>query len=143
ELIVAIAADGAVDALLEITVAVNVAQLSVESGKGEGRTVKPAAYFGRRLEACGGLIATTFGANGAELRRNGQAIARAIPPPVSAVDATGAGDTFTAALVVALVEDRAPENALQFACAAGATATTRRGAQPSLPSREDVEALLP
>ena len=59
-----------------------------------------------------------------------------------AVDTVGAGDTFTAALTVALVEGQAPQAALQFACAAGAAAATRAGAQPSLPTREEVEWLL-
>ncbi|MDX1507137.1 MAG: ribokinase, partial [Woeseiaceae bacterium] len=63
-----------------------------------------AAFYGDRLQRCSGMVATTFGANGAELRQDGQVIARAIPPAVNAIDTVGAGDTFTAALVVALVE---------------------------------------
>ena len=55
------------------------------------------------------------------------------------MDATGAGDTFTAALTVALVEGRQPGRALQFACAAASLATTRMGAQPSLPTRSEVD----
>ena len=101
-----------------------------------------AAFYGDKLDRCGGWVATTFGANGAELCRGGESVARAIPPAVNAIDTVGAGDTFTAALVVALVEGQAPEEALRFACAAGAAATTKRGAQPSLPTRNEVEALL-
>ena len=59
-----------------------------------------------------------------------------------AVDTTGAGDTFTAALTLAMIEGQSPQEALVFACAAGAAATTVAGAQPSLPSRDEVEALL-
>ena len=44
---------------------------------------------------------------------------------IEAVDTTAAGDTFTAALTVALVEGQGPEEALQFACAAGAAAATK------------------
>ena len=69
-------------------------------------------------------------------------IAEAVPPAVTAVDTVGAGDAFTAALTVALVEGQEPLDALRFACAAGAAAATRPGAQPSLPTREEVEALL-
>jgi len=58
---------------------------------------------------------------------------------VTAVDTTGAGDTFTAALTVALVEGQEPAEALRFACAAGAAATTKMGAQSSLPGRDEVE----
>ena len=88
------------------------------------------------------MIATTYGADGAELGKNGEIIARARSPVVNAVDTTGAGDTFTAALTVALVEGMPPDEALEFACAAGACATTRKGAQPSLPTRAEVNALL-
>ncbi|NOR68002.1 MAG: ribokinase [Woeseiaceae bacterium] len=101
-----------------------------------------AAWYGESLSACTGMIATTFGAAGAVLSKGGEDIARTKPPRVVAVDTTAAGDTFTAALTVALVEGQEPEAALQFACAAGAAAATRRGAQPSLPTRDEVIALL-
>ena len=101
-----------------------------------------ALFYGDRLSASNALVARTLGADGAELLRGGEVVARATAPAVDAVDTTGAGDTFSAALTVALIEGQAPEVALEFACAAGAAATTRAGAQPSLPFREDVEALL-
>jgi len=101
-----------------------------------------AAWYGESLSACTGMIATTFGAAEAVLSKGGEDIARTKPPRVVAVDTTAAGDTFTAALTVALVEGQEPETALQFACAAGAAATTKRGAQPSLPTRDEVIALL-
>ena len=101
-----------------------------------------AAWYGETLEACGGLVATTYGSSGASLQRNGELIAEAQPPVVTAVDAVGAGDAFTAALTVALVEGAEPARALRFACAAGAVAATRAGAQPSLPTRAEVDALL-
>ena len=100
------------------------------------------AWYGNSLSACTGIIATTFGAAGAVLTRNGEDIARAKPPRVAAVDTTAAGDTFTAALTVALVEGQSPEDALKFACAAGAAAATKVGAQPSLPTRSEVMQLL-
>ena len=89
-----------------------------------------------------GLVARTFGASGAALSRSGRVIAEAKPPVVDAVDATGAGDAFTAALTVALVEGQEAMSALGFACAAGASAATRAGAQPSLPTRQEVCQLL-
>ena len=101
-----------------------------------------AAWYGDSLAACTGMIATTYGAKGAVLRSQGDVMAEASPPAVQVVDATGAGDTFTAALTVALVEGQAPEEALRFACAAGAIAATRQGAQPSLPTRDEVLQLL-
>ncbi len=97
-----------------------------------------AAWYGATLAACHGLVATTRGGDRATLERDGALIAEAQPPSVNAVDATGAGDTFTAALSVALVEGQPPAKALQFACAAASLATTRMGAQPSLPLRTEV-----
>ena len=100
------------------------------------------AWYGDSLAACPGMIATTFGAAGAVLSRQGRDLARTKPPRIEAVDTTAAGDAFTAALTVALVEGQKPEAALQFACAAGAAAATKLGAQPSLPTRDEVLSLL-
>ncbi len=89
-----------------------------------------------------GLVALTLGAEGAVLLDDGAEIARAVPPPVDAVDGTAAGDAFTACLLVSLLEGRGEEAALRRACAAGALAATRFGAQPSLPTAGEVDALL-
>ena len=89
-----------------------------------------------------GLVALTLGAEGAVLLDDGEEIARAVPPPVDAVDGTAAGDAFTACLLVSLLEGRGEEEALRRACAAGALAATRFGAQPSLPTAGEVDALL-
>ena len=58
------------------------------------------------------------------------------------VDTTGAGDCFTAAYGVALLEGKEGSEALRFASAAGSICVRRRGAMPSMPSREEVEELL-
>lgn len=100
------------------------------------------AWYGTTLDACTGLIATTCGGEGAVLSRQGRVLARATPPAVTTVDTTAAGDAFTAALTIALVEGEAPADALRFACAAGAAATTKLGAQPSLPTRREIDVLL-
>jgi ribokinase len=89
-----------------------------------------------------GVIAVTLGAEGAVLLEDGEEVARAIPPPVEAVDGTGAGDAFTACLVVSLLENRPRDEALRRACIAGALAASRFGAQTSLPTAEEVDALL-
>lgn len=89
------------------------------------------------------LVAVTFGAEGALLRRgDGTELARATPPPVVAVDGTGAGDSFCGALIVSLLEGRSPADALRRACAAGALAASRAGAQPSLPLAAAVNAAI-
>jgi ribokinase len=98
------------------------------------------AFYGDSLRRCRGTIAVTRGPAEASLTRNAQTIARAKPPRVQAVDTTGAGDTFTAALTVALLENASPQDALEFACIAGALATTKAGAQPSMPWRAEVDA---
>jgi len=90
-------------------------------------------HYRHDLEHHHGLVAVTLGADGAALYRNGAKIAQAAAPAVEVIDTTGAGDTFTAALVVALTQGVAPADALQFACNIGAHATTRRGAQTALP----------
>lgn len=101
-----------------------------------------ADFFGGLLLESDGLLARTFGAAGAQLSKEGEILAEASPPVVSAVDSTGAGDAFTAALTVAIVEGQGYQAALDFACAAGAAAATKAGAQPSLPFRPEVERLL-
>ena len=101
-----------------------------------------AAFYGDALHVGGGLVAVTKGARGAVMYRRGVVMAWATPPRVEAVDATGAGDAFVGAIVVALLDGLAPQEALTFACAAGALAATRPGAQPSLGTRPEVEALL-
>jgi len=61
---------------------------------------------------------------------------------VEAVDTTAAGDTFCGAFAVALVEGKSLKEALQFASAAAAISVTRMGAQPSAPTRKEIESFL-
>jgi ribokinase len=61
---------------------------------------------------------------------------------VEAVDTTAAGDTFCGAFAVALVEGKSLKEALQFASAAAAISVTRMGAQPSAPTRKEIELFL-
>ncbi len=90
----------------------------------------------------GKLVAVTYGAEGAALFENGVEVARATPPKVNAVDGTAAGDAFAGCLVVALLEGRPRDEALRRACAAGALAASRPGAQPSLPTTAELEVIL-
>jgi ribokinase len=93
------------------------------------------------LDARPGLVCVTLGADGAVLLEDGEEIARAVPPPVEAVDGTAAGDAFTACLVVSLLEGRPRDESLHRASTAGALAASRFGAQTSLPTAEEVDAL--
>ena len=90
----------------------------------------------------GGLFALTLGREGALLLEAGEEVARAAPPEVKAVDGTAAGDAFCACLVVSLLEGRRYDESLERACAAGAIAASRPGAQPSLPTAAEVDALV-
>lgn len=56
---------------------------------------------------------------------------------VQAVDTTAAGDTFNGALVTALAEGKTLDEAIRFAHAAAAISVTRKGAQPSIPYRQE------
>lgn len=89
-----------------------------------------------------GLVAVTKGPEGAVLLEGEQEIAAATPPTIEPVDGTAAGDAFVAALVVGLLENGSRDAALRRACAAGALAASRRGAQPSLPTAAEVDAIL-
>ena len=99
-----------------------------------------AAIYGDRLHSGKGLVAITYGARGAALFRQGREIARVQAPVITAVDTTGAGDSFVAALVVFLIEGMTPEDALLTACQVGALTATRAGAQPSFPHRNELDA---
>ena len=108
--------------------------------------VEPDLLIVNRLEhevvSRGRLVAVTYGAEGAALFEEGVEVARAAPPPVDAVDGTAAGDAFAACLVVSLLDGVDRTEALRRACAAGALAASRFGAQTSLPAAEDVAAIL-
>lgn len=61
---------------------------------------------------------------------------------VKAVDSTAAGDSFNAAMAVALMRGMKLTDAVRFGAAAGAISTTRMGAQPSMPTAAEVAGLL-
>ncbi len=61
---------------------------------------------------------------------------------VKAIDTIAAGDTFNGALMTALLENHALDEAIRFAHAAAAIAVTRKGAQPSVPWRKEIDDFL-
>ena len=101
-----------------------------------------AEFYGRSLHALPALLAITHGARGATLWSQGRELVDVTAPRVTALDTTGAGDAFVAALAISLVEGQSHHAALRFACAAGALSAARAGAQPSLPLRAEIETLL-
>jgi len=83
----------------------------------------------------------TLGSNG--VRVVNKELDRHFPSfDVTAIDATAAGDAFNGALAVGLAEGKPLSEAVHYGNAAGALAASKRGAQPSLPTREDVENLI-
>lgn len=93
------------------------------------------------LESGANQVIVTLGKEGCcWVRRD----CRQIFPPfsVTAVDSTAAGDAFNGALACAVAEGCPMEEAIRFGSAAGALAATRRGAQDSLPTRDEIVNLL-
>jgi ribokinase len=86
-------------------------------------------------------VAVTLGAGGAVAVSDGGRL-HAPAFAVDVVDSVGAGDAFCGAFSVRLVEVAQVADALTFANAAGAIACTRRGAEPSMPRRSEIEAFL-
>ena len=86
-------------------------------------------------------VALKRGAEGA-IWVDAQQVVAAPAWPVRVVDTTACGDAWTAALAVALAEGKGVREALSFANAAGGLAATREGAQPAMPSRGEVDALV-
>ncbi len=84
----------------------------------------------------------TLGERGVAWAERGEPASYRAAFPVTAVDTTAAGDAFAGALAVRLAAGDALDAAVRFASAAGALATTRPGAQPSLPGPDAVAALL-
>jgi ribokinase len=102
----------------------------------------PPDALARHLAAAGpALVVVTLGAAGA-VACDGRQLYRQPGFAVDAVDSVAAGDAFVGALAVELAAGTDVAAALRFACAAGALATTRRGAQPSLPTRAEIAAFL-
>jgi ribokinase len=124
------------------------AVLAVNETEAEFLTGRPVASEADVEEVAGALrakgprtVVLTLGARGAYVAGDG---VQALVPgfPVEAVDTTAAGDVHCGALAVALVEGRPLLEAVRFANAAAAISATRLGAQPSAPTRAEVDALL-
>lgn len=87
------------------------------------------------------IAVVTLGARGA-VAATGERVHTQPAFAVDVADTTGAGDGFVGALAVALGEGRPIADALRRACAAGALATTRLGAQEALPRAHELERFL-
>ena len=95
-----------------------------------------------RLRSLGArAVIVTRGAEGSDLHTE-HGVVRVAPFAVQAVDATGAGDTFSGALCARLANGDLITEAARYASAAAAISTTRAGAVPSIPTDAEVRQLL-
>ncbi|HEV7224186.1 MAG TPA: ribokinase [Pirellulales bacterium] len=115
----------------------NEGEAALLAGAANTSRCDPAAA-GRRLQALGfNRCVITLGAQGCMTVEEETILAPG--RAVSSIDATGAGDAFNGALAVALAEGRSLADAARWANAAAAIAVTRLGAQPSLPTRQEID----
>jgi ribokinase len=116
----------------------NRSELAILSGQqAEPTTTDEVVDLARSLEGPQRVV-VTLGADGA-VAIEGDEVLVVPARAVRAVDATAAGDSFCAALTVALLEGADLAAAVRFAGIAASVTVTRRGAQPSLPTRDDVD----
>jgi ribokinase len=86
-------------------------------------------------------VIVTLGANGALIVSNKQ-VTHVNTYQVEVVDTTAAGDAFIGGFASALLRNKLLEEAVRYGCACGALATTKFGAQPSLPTQQEVERFM-
>ncbi|MBN1979771.1 MAG: ribokinase [Anaerolineae bacterium] len=125
-------------ALVDVLVP-NESETAILAGLPDGVQVEAQAMA--LLDLGVGAALLTLGERGALLAQPGS-IEHVPAFRVTPVDTTAAGDAFVGGFAAALAEGRSPVEAVRWGCAAGALATTKLGAQPSLPTRQEVEALL-
>jgi ribokinase len=87
-------------------------------------------------------VVLKLGARGSAVALRAAGVTLVRPYRVRVIDSTAAGDAFNGAFAVALAEEMSPREAARFANAAGALCCTKQGAQPALPTRDEVDALL-
>ena len=86
-------------------------------------------------------VIVTLGSKGSIWVR-GESVHRQEAYPVEAIDAVGAGDCYCGVLAASIAAGSPVEAALRRASAAAAISTTRRGAQPSMPTLDEIEDFL-
>lgn len=110
--------------------------LGLEDGELDGVR---AAYRLRELGARNVIV--KLGARGAAILEEGREAIVLPALPTVVVDTTAAGDAFNGAFAAAMAEGRSPVDAARFAIAAASIAVSRHGAQASMASRQEIDAL--
>jgi ribokinase len=117
----------------------NETELAVLTAHSRSENLNEIAAMARGIPGPGAVV-VTLGARGA-LVVEGDQMVHVPAPSVHAVDTTAAGDAFCGALGEALIREATLGEAATWAVRAGAITTTRLGAQRSLPTRSEMEAL--
>ena len=126
--------------LSKVTVLVpNATELAILTGGVVPRSPDEAAARAAAVVGPGAVV-VTLGARGAVVVENGSDT-HVPAPAVDAVDPTAAGDAFCGGLADALVGGASLVDAVRWAVRVGAVTVTRPGAQSSLPTKDEVEAL--
>jgi len=121
----------------------NESEATFLSGWDEMEDLEDACIWCEQLQQRGSArIIITRGERGCILKDGSSDVCLTSAFVVEAVDATAAGDCFNGALAAGLAEGRTLLEAARFAMAAAALSVTRRGAIPSLPTRDEVEQFL-
>ena len=102
---------------------------------------RPEDWAGLLLAKGPRSVVVTLGAEGSLVASSPREVTRVASVKVDAVDTTGAGDAFTAALAFRLGAGASLAEAASYASRVGAVAVTRQGAQDSFPTADEVEAL--
>lgn len=109
---------------------------------GMGMPLDPTTSAGMLLSTGAKAVVLTLGASGVVVIQPGEENVEIPASAISAVDSTGAGDTFVGNLASALDSGRSLVEAARFASAAAALSVARRGAQPSMPAGSETQAFL-
>lgn len=98
------------------------------------------------------LLLVTLGRDGASAYFSSSSVYQKAFTDIKTIDTTGAGDAFLGAFLYAFIHEenldvhhlnpQGLQKCLRFACAAAGLATTRKGAIPAMPSKEEVKAIL-
>jgi ribokinase len=86
-------------------------------------------------------VIVTLGSKGALIVTSTQ-VMHVASYKVDVVDTTAAGDAFIGGFAYSLLQNKTLEESVRYGCACGALATTRFGAQPSLPTKDEVESFI-
>lgn len=119
----------------------NESELSLLTGMSVDDTVSAERAAREILKQGVKTVIVTLGSKGA-LLVSGTQVTHVNTYQVNVVDTTAAGDAFIGGFASALLNNKTLEDSVRYGCACGALATTKFGAQPSLPTKEEVERFI-